>query len=412
MLIAAHSKEKADETIEASDIKTIYYVNKVSENDTDLSMLNLLKEENYDAIDYKAVSSVDEAFEKAGADSAVLVFEPRTLDIKVDLIIPEASGIEKDKAKNYFDFIDKYEQNFVVLVSGISFRELSRLSIPGDYKTYDETGYKEGYTLDSQTEKNDDKAKDEVLEIFRFAMPYICIMFLYFLILMYGNGIAMSMVMEKESKLMDTMLISLKPEALAFGKLLGVILAGLLQIFAWIGGAVLGFFIGNKVTQSMFPDTHLGIVVFFKAIKELGIFKPVNVIFAVLFIVFGFALYASIAAIAGALSSNKEEVGSRNTIFVLPLLISFMALISMGGLEGNSPAAFYYIPFTAALVVPADLSLGLVSTTTMIISFVIMVVCTLFIVYCAGRIYKMTSLFKGNKVSIKDIGEALFTKSN
>ena len=411
MLISSVVKSDDDTTIEACGAKTVYYVNEVSDNEAAMEQLNLLHEENYDDIRYVSANSVPDACEAAGEDSLVLLFKEETSSVSVSIIIPEKSNIENNKAEHYFEFVDRYEQYFLILVSGIDFYSLNKLSLPNDYETYDETGYVEGYTLSSQIEKNDEKATDEVLEIFRFAMPYVSLMLLYFMILMYGNTITMNMIMEKESKLMDTMLITLKPEALIFGKLLACILAGLLQLLSWVLSISVGMFIGTKITKQLFPDSHLGIVIFFDAIKELNIFRPVNVVLAVLFIIFGFVMYSSIAAIAGALSNSKEDAGNKTTIFVLPLIISFFALFGLGGLEGRAPAVLKFIPFTAALIMPADLSLGQAGPVEGIISFLIMIIFTLIFVAIAGRIYKMTSLFKGNKINSKDVLSNLFDTS-
>ncbi|MBR1815270.1 MAG: ABC transporter permease [Lachnospiraceae bacterium] len=404
MLISCAAKsDDEDKAIDACGAKTIYYVNEVSDNEIAMEQLNLLHEENYDDIRYVSAKSAEDACEDSGEDSLVLLFEENTSSVNVSIIIPEKSNIDNEDAKNYFEFVDKYEQYFLILVSGIDFYSLNKLSLPNEYETYDETGYMDGYSLSSQVEKNDEKATDEVLEIFRFAMPYISLMLLYFMILMYGNTITMNMIMEKESKLMDTMLITLKPESLIFGKLLGCILAGLLQLMSWVLSISLGMFIGTKITKQLFPDSHLGIVLFFDAMKELNIFRPVNVILAVLFIIFGFVMYSSIAAIAGALSNSKEDAGNKTTIFVLPLIISFFALFGLGGLEGRAPAVLKFIPFTAALIMPADLSLGQAGLAEGIISFIIMIIFTLVFVTIAGRIYKMTSLFKGNRINSKDV---------
>ena len=136
-----------------------------------------------------------------------------------------------------------------------------------------------------------------------------------------------------------------------------------------------------------------------------------NVVLAVCFLIVGFIMYLSLATIAGAISSNREEVASQSTIFIMPLLAAFMLVMMGGGLAGSSaPAWMNYVPFTAALLMPSQLALGVADALTGAISLAISLALTIAVVIVAGKLYKAMSLYKGNKIKLGDAIKLLTTK--
>lgn len=94
---------------------------------------------------------------------------------------------------------------------------------------------------DANSEQNADATVKNVLG---YMLPYVNIMLLYFLILFYGQGTANCVVLEKSSKLMDTMLVSVKPEAMVIGKVLAQAFTCVIQIALWVIGLWGGFAAG------------------------------------------------------------------------------------------------------------------------------------------------------------------------
>ena len=86
------------------------------------------------------------------------------------------------------------------------------------------------------------------------------------------------------------------------------------------------------------------------------------------------------------------------------MLMSFFAVMFFGGMNADTTQAWMLIiPFTASMLMPADILLGVVSWGTIAASIVFMVVLILVLIIGAGRIYKMMSLYKGNKLSISEV---------
>ena len=404
MFITAYNKNK-DKALESCGANRIYVVDKTSGDDSFWSGLKDLPEDLYSNIRYIKCSNIQDAFMKAERDNDSLILVVSSgKSLNAEIIIPADSKVGKKQAKNYYSYIEKYDDLFKSAFSGISAEQIEEISKTTEYKNYTETGYKNGYSIDEDTERNDSLMRARVLNVLKMVLPYGTILLLYFLLLTYGQTLAQSVVMEKESKLMDTMLISVKPESLVFGKLLSCVFAVLIQVLIWIGSLVLGLALGNTLTEIFYPGSKQYLKVFFSGMEELNVFRPMNVVLAVIFLLLGFVLYLCLAAIAGSMSSTKEEVSSRNMIFIFPLLVSFFAVMFFGGMNADTTQSWMLIlPFTASMIMPADVMLGVVSTGTIAASVICMILLIILLIIGAGRIYKMMSLYKGNKLSVSEV---------
>ncbi len=411
MLIVGGVMNKQKE-IEGCGAETIYVVNDTPGDPSFFSTLSGLPEPEFDSIDYVICSDIDDALEKSssGRKSLILLLDSGN-GLKADIVIPEESEITKKQAKNYFKFIDRNSVLFTGALSGIDEASLKDLTASSEYKTYTADGFARNVSIDEDILRSDEMMREQVMKVVRMAIPYATIILLYFVLLSYGQTLAQSVVMEKESKLMDTMLVSVKPEALIFGKLLASISAVIVQVVAWIFSIVLGFVTGNLLMKAFYPEVRSYMTVFFSGMKDLNVFRPWNIALAVLFLILGVIVYLCLAAIAGAMSSNKEEVGSKSSLFIFPLLISFMICIGGGGMNtATTKPWMLIIPYIGAMLMPANVSLGAVSPVIVVGALVCFIAFVIVLVIAAGRIYKMMSLYKGNKISISEVLKRSFSK--
>jgi ABC-type Na+ efflux pump, permease component len=412
MYFVGGSEAKEDEGLKSCGAGTIYVVNKEAPN-ADFNMLNYLGVENYDNIHYINYDSVDEALEaaKGGPDIIIIKFEKVDGEMTSEMIIPESSLIDRDTASNYNDFIKQNTNFFAILASGISMTNLAEMSQPVGSDVYNISGYQKGVSLLEDKEASENIEANSVKSVFNYIVVFLTIMVLYFVILMYGNSISMHVVMEKESKLMDTMLISVHPEALVFGKMLGVLASGFLQLFAWLISLALGLFIGTKVVEA--TGGSLMLISFFKSMSGMGIFTISGVILAVITIIFGILLYATLSCIAGSISSNREEAASNNGIFVLVLVVSFYIVLfcGLGAADAAMPTWMMFVPPVAAMVLPASLLLGTIPMGIGALAVLLLVVTASALTILSGKLYKMMSLYKGNQVKLSKALKMLFSKA-
>ncbi len=391
----------------------VYVVNEFSDS-SDFSMLSQLQEENYTDITFTTADSVNGAISTirdAGEISSLVlsIYKSADGEPQAQIIIPSISDIQKVEAENLADYLEGNMQVFTIVASGLSVQNLMELSMQVESDVYSAEGYYENKSIyDTDAESLKERDNNDILPGFNMILVYFTIMLVYFVVLAYGTSITQNVVLEKSSKLMDTMLLSVSPDSMIFGKMLGVLAAGMIQLFSWLAAVGLGIFAGVKIVDSINPDNHLKVLTFFKSLGELGLFKPLYVVLALLVLVFGIVLYCSIAAIGGAISSTKEEAASNQSIFVILLVICFYAVLMTGLNSGDTPTWLYIFPGTSAMVLPAGVCSGVVSLWVALAGFAVMVLTTIGALLLAGKMYKMMSLYKGNGVKLGKALKMLF----
>ncbi len=336
-----------------------------------------------------------EALEQADPDSSALLHITRAdSDYQLTLCLADETAITQDEAYALADSIEAFFPSILVQKTQLSPEQLAAFATP----VVSVTGQ-------LNADGTSAEAKDIATQIIEFVFPFFIIMLMYFMVLFYGQSVANSVLLEKTSKLMDTMLTAVHPFALIFGKLFAVTFSAFLQIVIWLMSGVFGCIIGMIAALDAVPETDNAIV---NTLNTLGenqqIFTVKGIVLAVVFIGLGILLYCALSSISGALASKAEDLGKTNYIFVMVLLFSFFMCLNSSGDSMISTASWLnYFPFTAILVVPGQLLLGQMTATETAVSMVIMLISIVAIVWLAATIYRLLVLYRGNVPSFKSL---------
>lgn len=147
-------------------------------------------------------------------------------------------------------------------------------------------------------------ADDQALaQLVASATPYIY----YFILIVVSGYLMRSVVAEKENRTAEVLLLSLHPRDLMLGKILGLSLVAWLQLLAWLGAGVL---VANQGAEWL-------------NVSRLDL-SPELALWAILFLIFGYLLYASVMAAAGAIAPNAREAGKITWLLIVPLMPTLM----------------------------------------------------------------------------------------
>ncbi|MDY0396001.1 ABC transporter permease [Virgibacillus halophilus] len=165
---------------------------------------------------------------------------------------------------------------------------------------------------------------------------YVMLFILYMAVMIYGQIIATDVATEKSSRVMEIIISSVSPITHMFAKITGIALLGLSQIvlIAAMGYAMI----------SLKKDELVGGVFEFFGIQNAS---PKIFVYAIVFFLLGFLLYATLAAMLGSLVSRVEEAGQM--VMPMTLLVVAAFMISMFGI-GMPDSGFVticsFIPFS------------------------------------------------------------------
>jgi ABC-2 type transport system permease protein len=212
----------------------------------------------------------------------------------------------------------------------------------------------------------------------------IAVFLLYGQIIGYCMGVASGVVEEKATRVVEVLLATVRPVQLLAGKVVGIGLVGLLQLL--LIGAI-GLVLAVSLGTITLPAGALG---------TIGI--------VLLWFVLGYAFYASLFAVAGAVVSRQEELQNSTTPLTLVLVASFFVAITSAFGSSTTPLAKVctYLPPTAPLIVPLRIAAGDIAPWQIGLTLAIMLASTVVVVLLASRIYAGAILRTGARVKLKD----------
>ena len=292
----------------------------------------------------------------------------------VDVYSVEAIS-NKNAKKIAKEFTEYFEENRYVLTD-----------IPGDVAVLLDMNIT-GEVVDVQ-----DKDENIGAMLIKVFVPMITVLVIYFIILLYGQTIGKALVVEKDSKLMETLLISVKPYAVVFGKVLAMYLVALMQVFTWVIAAVAGFMAGDMFAENTYEKYNNPIkeVMSFLAKDTKSAFSIEAVIIGILAFAVGILLYFTFAALVASNATKTEELTNGMAIFQMIVVIGFLAAYMIPLMQAESPILKYlrYIPITSPYMVTSDVIIGNMGILDGIISLIIMILCTVITILLTGKIYK------------------------
>ncbi len=231
-----------------------------------------------------------------------------------------------------------------------------------------------------------------------FLYTYVLIFALYMSILLYGQFVATGVAAEKSSRAMELLITSAKPTNLMFGKVIGSGSAGLLQMGLILGSGFIFYNINkaywgtNMIVESIFG-------------MPLGI-----VLYALLFFILGFFIYAFMYGALGSLANRTEDVNALVMPITFLMIIAFMfVMISMGtgNIDKTGMKILSYIPLTSPMAMFARIAMSHVPVLGIIISVAILIITTVGIGYFAAGIYKIGVLLYGKPPKLGEIFKLL-----
>lgn len=206
---------------------------------------------------------------------------------------------------------------------------------------------------------------------------------LYGLLIFYGQQIAQGIVQEKQSRVIEVLLATLRPVELLGGKLLGLGLLGLAQV---AGLAIVGYAALALSGRETIPP---------EAVPTLAV--------AVFFFVLGYALYATIFALAAAVVAKVEDLQTAMTVPILLLVGSFfLAQFALTDPDGTIALIGGLLPPSAPIVQPLLVATGSAEPVTLVLSVVGVLATTAVLVPVTARVHAGAALVTRSRISVGD----------
>ena len=245
-----------------------------------------------------------------------------------------------------------------------------------------------------------EKKQDSFLVGVKSGLSMFLMYCVFTFIMMYGIRVMRSVLEEKNNRVVEILISSVKPFELMMGKILGVTGVALVQFGVWVvmifasvmtlGSSNVGMVSGVAEVQmvlSALSQINYGLILF---------------VFVIYFLL-GYLFYSAMYAAIGSAVDNETETQQFTLFAILPMMLGFYGSITIMN-NPDGPMSFWLsmIPFTSPIAMLARIPFD-VPVWELVLSIVILLVSTLGTVFIASKIYRVGILMYGNKVTLKEL---------
>ena len=252
------------------------------------------------------------------------------------------------------------------------------------------------------------------------AAGYILGFVLYMFLLIYGSMVMQSVIEEKNNRVLEVVVSSVRPFDLMLGKILGVALVAVVQVLIW---GVLIFAVGAIVLPQLMPaemmagvqamqqgmpdaaamgDMDPEMLQAVAAVTDTGYILKIFVCL-LLFVFGGYLLYSAMFAAVGSAVDNVQDASQLQMPITLPIILALLAMIAVIK-DPNSTMAFWFsiIPFTSPVVMMARIPYG-IPLWEVALSLAVLYASFVGMVWFAAKIYRVGIFMYGKKPTLREL---------
>ncbi|AVR35022.1 MULTISPECIES: ABC transporter permease [Bacillus cereus group] len=225
-----------------------------------------------------------------------------------------------------------------------------------------------------------------------FLLVYLLVAIMYLAITSYGNAIATAVASEKASRVMEVMVTKVSPVHMVFGKILGVGLASLTQLFIFF------FSMALYIKSGIFKvsDSFFGVNI------DVNMITGEHAAYFLLYFVLGYFVYAALFAVFGSMVSRPEELSGTTMPITLILMGSLVVelLVVLDNPEGLVSRVTSYVPFTAPISMIVRIINGSVSGMEIAASILVLLSSISLVSLFAAKVYPKGILRSGKSLKL------------
>ncbi|MCI9606864.1 MAG: ABC transporter permease [Muribaculaceae bacterium] len=271
-----------------------------------------------------------------------------------------------------------------------------------------------------QSVRNDkEEGENQSSTVLSYILGIVLTFLLYMCLLLYGQMVMTSIIEEKNNRVLEIVVSSVKPTQLMLGKICGIGLVAVTQIVIWgvLIAAMSAFLLPALVPAEMASELtalNSGTLDVGSAATDMEILQAMSIMgnvgyiiqlfgMLILFLVGGFLLYSAIFAAIGSSVDNIQDASQLQSFVIFPIIIG----IVLGMTAASDPTSTLslwtsFIPFTSPMVMMARIPSG-IPGWQIAVSLVILYASFLALVWVAAKIYRVGIFMYGKKPTFKDL---------
>jgi len=233
----------------------------------------------------------------------------------------------------------------------------------------------------------------------RFAIQYAYAIVVMILCLLSSTYIIRAIIEERASKLVELLMVSVKPLALVLGK----ILAMMVYVFGILLIMIGGFLLSGRLNTLLTGQTVDVLSSFGLPADQLNLGWQ-TLLIALISLLLSYLTFSIIAGIAGTGCSTMEDMESANMSVVLIVMAGYMVSCVVGAIPESTVAAVSaLIPVVSSFCAPVSFVTGTIGWGLLVLSWIIQAVVVVLLALFCAKIYDQLILYRGRRLKLKDL---------
>ena len=251
-----------------------------------------------------------------------------------------------------------------------------------------------------KTEQTIFKNGQKYEQIYEMIAPGIFLFVFYFITVFLSNRMLTSTTEEKENRVTEIILTSISARTLILGKIISIIVLGIVQILTLLlTGVVMLFLISN--VGDLAKNINL---------PDLSTILPnirwefSTIAISAIILIAGFMMVTGFIVALGAMMPTAQEASNYFGMIIMTLMAPLFVLPSFFVNEPNEIVIFLsYFPLTSPISLLLRNMLGTLSFSEALVGILLLIVFAIVAIWLAVRIFRFGTIAYGSKINLKSI---------
>ncbi|MCZ2355184.1 MAG: ABC transporter permease [Bacteroidia bacterium] len=272
--------------------------------------------------------------------------------------------------------------------------------------------------VDLNTLKISAKSEQSINSIVAAGIGYAMSMIIYLFLVIYGTMVMRGVMEEKQSRIVEIIVSSIRPIELMMGKIMGIALVGLTQIAIWlilmilivvVGAFIMGItgIASQSVSTAQASPEQINQTA--EIIRSLQNFNISIIFYFLFYFLFGYLLYGSILAAIGSAIDQETDSQQFVSIIFIPLVLPILFIPNILQYPNGVIATIgSLVPLFSPVVMMMRLASIEVPFWQIGLSILLLIAGVFGTIWLAARIYRVGILMYGKKPTWKDLSKWVF----
>jgi ABC-2 type transport system permease protein len=378
-----------------SPVRKVYVKNETTLPAMEFS--EVLKDDRFRHITFESLKegydTVAKRIEESEKDSVILMVKESEGTFALDFIKASSGPVKDDGLQQLTQAVGKQFDLFKIEALGITDKQLAM--IKAKVKTAVSMADVNGVEIIE---------KDTSISSTQYWFIYGILFITMMVNIMASTQVATAIVTEKSTRVIEYLLISVKPLAIMIGKIMAMLTAVLLQFVT----TIILLFASNKLTQNISTEGGDSVLSHYLPKDIFQNLNMVNILLCLILIILGMIFYATLAGLAGATVSRIEEISEGLTLFTLTNMVGvYIGMAASGILMGAGINGFvifsFLFPLSSPFILPGAILIGKASLPLAAGSIVLQVLFIALLLKFVAKIYATLIMHNGSTIKVKQL---------